>query len=160
MIGSHLIASLAAIALMFVCYGAPQASEQSWTKFETHLQACSEKHGYERRRSRTLGEHELGPGERAWRECAYSGVRSILMPRSGLEDSFTRVIVQDKVMTDKVAEGKMTRDERQQRLEKLVAQLHAAEKRKAAQEMDKMHADFTARMDEIRRMQRLNRIMR
>ena len=159
MIGKSVFTALLA-ALLLPPWSVVRASEVSWAKFEVHLQACSDKHGYNRKRSGNLGDHELGRGERAWRECAYDGVRSILIPGSGLDGAYRRVIVQDKVMTDKVANGDMARGERQARLEKLVAQLHAAEEQRAPQEMDKMHAQFMARMHEMRRMQRLNGIMR
>jgi len=160
MIGTYIrIAAVVALSLSFLPAGV-QASEESWTKFEAHLQECTAKHGYDRKRERNLGEHELGTGELAWRECAYDGVRKLLIPASGLDSSYRRVIVQDKVMTDKVAKGDLTRRERAKRLEELVSQLRAAELQRAPQEMDQAHAEFMQRMVELRRMKRLNGIMR
>ena len=87
-------------------------------------------------------------------------MRTILIPDSGMADAYRSVIVQDKTMTDKVEKGEMTRAQRQSRLAELIEQLRAAEEERAVIQMEKTHAEFMQRVDEMRRMRRLDGIMR
>ena len=77
--------------------------------------SCTQQHGYDPANPGQLGEHELGTGEKAWRECLYAGIRADLVPRSSLPDGYERIIAQDIAFTAAIEAGKMTRFERWQR---------------------------------------------
>jgi hypothetical protein len=88
-------------------------------KFLKHLAGCTRQHGYDPTAQNGLGPHELGRNEMPWRECAYEGIRRIIVPASALPEMYEDLIAEDRKMTEAVVQGTMTRDDRRSRIEVL-----------------------------------------
>lgn len=150
---------------------APAAAQDVDARLErlrAHLASCTAEHGYDPARSGNVGEHELAPGEAAWRGCAYQGVREIMVPGSAVPDAYEALIALDRVITRDVEAGKSTRDDRRARIRTMVDDIVAREKTAAGgsgaastdEEMSKMRDEFMARQEEIKRMRRFQQMMR
>jgi hypothetical protein len=121
-----------AIAALLAGFGlAAQAVEETRPEahaaFEAGLARCTELYGYAPSLGAKLGPHELGKGERDWRDCAYHVVRKTLMPGSNAPKAYELAIKQDREMTAAVARGELTRDERRRELDALFESLRATE---------------------------------
>ena len=157
----------AALAVLVLVLGAPDApadSDAAWGKLDAEIERCTTKHDYDGDDAATLGDNELGASERAWRECVYAGIRKIVIPHSRVPDAYRRFIAQDKVMTNKVERGDMTRAERRAQNEAFVAKLEAAEAAAPAaaaagdaqaKELEGMRDELRARQAELQRMRRI-----
>lgn len=106
---------------------------------------CKDKHGYDWRNPGDLGEHELGVGEKAWRDCVYAGVRAEIVPQSNVPEQYERMIDDDIRYTAAIEAGEMTRFERWQknRFGRQVAATNEAmaestEEQEAAERLDKV----------------------
>jgi hypothetical protein len=105
--------------------------DQAFSAFQAHLKGCTTTYGFDPAAAQNLGPYELGPHEREWRNCAYEGIQQILIPKSSSPDMYYRAISQDQLMTDLIEQKKMTRAERQQRLDQIRAQVLGAERNAA-----------------------------
>jgi len=76
---------------------------------------CTAMHGYDWRNPGDIGQSELAPGEKAWRDCVYAGIRRDVIPRSAVPEDYERIIAEDQQFTRAIEAGTMTRDERWQR---------------------------------------------
>lgn len=81
------------------------------------LEACQRDSGYQ-----PLAESEakLGPGEQAYRDCLYRGMEELVLPAITPEEVrgwYRDLIAEDRRLTEAVAAGRMTRGERQVRLD-------------------------------------------
>ena len=95
------------------------------------MAACTKTHGYDPNTATSLGEHELGKNELPWRECVYDAVRDYTQTHPDLAGQYEQFINEDITMTNAVQSGSMTRAQRRQRLEELIAQIEEAEKKHA-----------------------------
>ena len=55
---------------------------------------------------------EVGPAERAWRSCVYIGVEAYIIPGTVVSKLFRRLIEKDRILTDQVERGEISRRER------------------------------------------------
>jgi hypothetical protein len=94
--------------------------DKALDQFVEHLDECTQKHGYENEKTSHLDDHELAPNEREWRACAYAGVKSLLVANAEDPAPYERIVKEDREMTDAVVAGKLTRAERQARLDELI----------------------------------------
>jgi len=158
--------------LCFVFSGRIYAEDfnQKLEKLRTDISGCTEKTGYNSARSGNLGDHELGAGERKWRECVYQGIRDIMIPGSGIPTAYSTLISRDKVMTNNIEAKKLSRKERKARLDKVIASIKqreaaAAVAQKGAQQgvstqqLEEQGKQFEERMAEIERMRDIQSIM-
>lgn len=90
-------------------------------RFAAHLDECTAQYGFDPDATEGVGERELAPNEREWRACAYSGVETGLIPDSAVPDAYRRLIAEDRVLTEAVGAGTITREERRERIEELFA---------------------------------------
>ena len=88
---------------------------------------CTARHGYDPESASGLGAHALGNGEREWRECIYGGIEKILMPKTLTPEPYRTAITEDRKMTESIAEGKMTRAQRRERVQEIVAEIDRIE---------------------------------
>jgi hypothetical protein len=146
--GLRRIAAVALVGLLAACageQGAPKhektAVELSHERFLAYLDNCSATYGTDPRTA-TVGEKELVAHEREWRSCAYEGIRTIIMPASTYSQDYAEMIAEDQVMTEKVAQGEMTRTERRARLDAMREEIAAKEAK--ASELSAEHAERNA----------------
>ena len=158
--------------LCFVFSGRIYAEDfnQKLEKLRNDISGCTEKTGYNSARSGNLGDHELGAGEREWRECVYQGIRDIMIPGSAIPTAYSTLISRDKVMTNNIEAKKLSRKERKARLDKVIASIKqreaaAAVAQKGAQQgvstqqLEEQGKQFEERMAEIERMRDIQSIM-
>lgn len=123
--------SLASLVLCGCLAGPARAVEETRPEahaaFEAGLVRCTELYAYSPSLGAKLGPHELGKGERDWRDCAYHVVRKTLMPGSNAPKAYELAIREDREMTAAVARGELSRDERRRRLDALFESLRATE---------------------------------
>ena len=158
--------------LCFVFSGRIYAEDfnQKLENLRNDISGCTEKTGYNSARSGNLGDHELGAGERKWRECVYQGIRDIMIPGSAIPTAYSTLISRDKVMTNNIEAKKLSRKERKARLDKVIASIKqreaaAAVAQKGAQQgvstqqLEEQGKQFEERMAEIERMRDIQSIM-
>lgn len=123
-----------AIALALPACGFSAAAPDA-SKVQKHLaeytKRCTEIHGYDPSATSALGPHTLGVGEREWRDCVYKGVEKHVIPKAFAPEAYRRAIEEDRKMTEDVAGGRMTRLERQERIQALLAEIDRREEAEA-----------------------------
>jgi hypothetical protein len=130
-----LLVRLVAVAAIAACAEPPppispgQRLAEAREQLTAQLAQCSETHGYAPRTATGVGAHELAPGELAWRQCAYDAVRVYARANPSLASLYEQLIAEDIAMTTAIQQGTMTRSERQLRIDRLRAQIDAAETR-------------------------------
>jgi hypothetical protein len=138
-------------------------------KLRTYLKACTQEHGYDPDRARNYGEHEIAAGEMKWRECAYDGVRKIMVPESSVPNSYQTLISLDRVMTKEIRNDNRTREQRRTRITQMLDHILAQEKsklssagdaRKEQEDLVKTRNELTARLRELEKMRRIESMMR
>jgi len=133
-------------------------------RLQAHLDSCTQKYGYDPQRTRRFAENEIAPGEDKWRDCAYDGIRKIMVPASAVPNAYQTLIALDRVMTREIRDGKRTRAEREDRIKKFIDSTLAQEKKapgngdaqgqteQQGDELEKMRAELAARQREITKM--------
>jgi hypothetical protein len=159
-----------AAALLFPTPGAvaDEGVDARVERLRGHLQSCTQRYGYDPDRVRSLGPHEIGPGELKWRDCAYRGIREIMVSASAVPETYDTLIGLDRVMTRDIEAGKRTRDERRQRIQQLIDDILAREKKAGEppeaelteEEMERRRDEFVLRQRELQRMRRIESMMR
>jgi hypothetical protein len=61
----------------------------------------------------------LAPHERAWRRCLYATVEQLLLPAVRLGDLYRLLLIEDRRLTEALADGGIGREERADRLREL-----------------------------------------
>ena len=107
--------------------GAKVYMEPAFKKFDAHLAECTRKTGYDRDNVAKLGKFEIAPGEDQWRECAYQGVKTIIIPQTRSPGLYTTLIQTHQILTDNVKNKVTTRNQRRARIEALVADIRRKE---------------------------------
>jgi hypothetical protein len=143
------------------CAAQPAApADDGWIALQSRLTGCTERHGYDPAATGTLGPHELGTGERAWRACFYAAIEETLARRSTIPEAYQRLIDEDRRMTDAIEAGSLTRAERRQRLEEQVHNLRLSERLNeeiaTAQEHERVRRD----LERMRQLQEFERLVR
>jgi hypothetical protein len=164
-------ATAVAFACMLPCLAVADAVDARLDALHAYLASCTQEFGYDSKHSASFAEHEIAPGEAKWRDCAYDGIRKIMVPSSAVPATYDTLIALDKVMTREIPGGKRSRAERKQRIGKMIDDIIAKEKaasqggssqNKAASEAEllKERNQFMAREREMRKMRRIQGMMR
>ena len=117
----------------------PQKIVDLYPMFERHMNDCSKTFNFDPREIKNVRENELAPGEIPWRDCVYRGVEKFVIPETALPTDYRQIVAEDRIMTNKIAGGELTRTERRNRLEVLIQSVrakeehHLQEQRKKAQ---------------------------
>lgn len=82
---------------------------------DARLNDCTAIHNYNPNEAWGLGQYELAPTERAWLECAYTGVEKIIVPNTAFPKLYREAVTRHKSMTNLVERGELTRAERRKR---------------------------------------------
>jgi hypothetical protein len=112
------LGALLALILGACASGTGTSAEE---RFAAHLDECTARYGFDPDATAAVGDRELAPNEREWRACAYAGVDTILIPNSSVPDAYRRLVDEDRVLTEAVAAGTITRQERRERIDQLFA---------------------------------------
>ena len=94
---------------------------------ESHLDGCTQSFGTDPTEAKDVGDFELVQNERAWLDCAYQGIETIMMPNSDQPDLYRNFIAESRALTDLVERREITRAQRKTRIHKLVAEIEDAE---------------------------------
>ena len=152
--------SLALAVLLCTAAGGSSAQDLDArvSRLETYLGDCTQKHGYDPDAANNVGEHEIAPGEANWRNCAYEGIRNIMIPGSAAAGAYRYLIAFDRTLTQQIESGKLTRDKRKERLQKAIddalAQDQAASGGRTAEESARNEAEVQAERNEMVRRSR------
>jgi hypothetical protein len=92
--------------------GSPAYLEQEYTAFREGLRECTARTGYDPEQQQTLGPYDLGTGELAWRECAYSALLKVVIPNTAEPRLYHALIEKDKELTLGIQEKRVTREQR------------------------------------------------
>jgi hypothetical protein len=114
---------------------------------------CTKRYGYDPEAASKLGSNVLGPGEREWWGCVYQGIEKYLIPRTLSPDIYRRVIAEDRKMTEAVANGEMTRAQRQARVQQMLEEINRIEEANQAklQRQTMSRLEMEMRQDMMRR---------
>ncbi len=83
------------------------------------LRDCSGRNDYDPD-DPALPQNALAPHELKWRDCAYAAARDYTRVNTALALSFGTLIDEDRRMTQAIADGRMTRFDRRQRLQEMI----------------------------------------
>jgi hypothetical protein len=146
---ASLQAAIATVALAVVtaACGAPSASRDiagtreivtARGELDDYMAQCTKRYGYDPEAASKLGSNVLGPGEREWRGCVYQGIEKYLIPRTLSPDVYRRA-AEDRKMTEAVANGEMTRAQRQARVQQMLEEIERIEEANRAKlQMDRL----------------------
>ena len=119
-------------------------------QLDDYMAQCTKRYGYDPEAASKLGSSVLGPGEREWRGCVYQGIEKYLIPRTLSPDIYRQAIAEDRKMTEAVANGEMTRAQRQARVQQMLEEIDRIEQvNRAKLEMDRL--EMETRQDMMRR---------
>jgi len=135
-------------------------SAADWQALEAKMGDCSRIHGYDPAAAADIPQHELGAGERAWRECVYDGIRVTLMARSEAPEMYQQLIDTDRRMTDSVEQGALSRQERRQRLEEYVRNIRFSEEINESVATAQEHERIRRDLERMRQQQEFERLVR
>ncbi len=96
-------------------------------RLESYLSQCTQTFGLDPRKESGLSENELAPNERDWLDCAYKGIERIMIPNSDFPGMYRDFIAEAKSLVDLMERGEVTRTQRRNRLQTLIAQIENAE---------------------------------
>jgi hypothetical protein len=151
---SSLQAAIATLALAVVtaACGASSASRHiagtreivmARGQLDDYMAQCTKRYGYDPEAASQLESNALGSGEREWRECVYLGIEKYLIPRTLSPDVYRRAIVEDRKMTEAVANGQMTRAQRQARVQQMLDEIDRIEEANRAKlQMDRLEMEM------------------
>jgi hypothetical protein len=91
------------------------------------LGQCTQTFGYDPNSVTGVAENQLAPHELQWRQCGYDAVRKYARSHPALTAQYEQLINEDITMTNAIQAGAMTRSQRRQRIEALIAQIKSAE---------------------------------
>jgi hypothetical protein len=150
------------LAVMTAACGAPSTSRdiagsreivRARGQLDDHMADCTKRYGYDPEAASKLGSNVLGSGEREWRGCVYQGIEKYLIPRTQSPDVYRQAIVEDRKMTEAVANGEMTRAQRQARVQQMLEEIDRIEEANQAklerQTMSRLEVEM--RQDMMRR---------
>lgn len=121
-------------------------------ELDVYLDACSGTAGADPRGVEDVGDYELVPNERAWLDCAYEGVERIMIPGSSIPEMYRNLIAESRALTNLVERGEVTREQRQMRIDELVADIEDAELTGLiARELEQSEEQRRANEEELRR---------
>jgi hypothetical protein len=109
---------------------------ESRAKLTLALNHCTELHGYAPGLPEGIAEHAMAPGELEWRECAYQAIRDHVRANPEMRERYERLIAEDSQMTAAVQAGTLTRSQRRERLNELIAEIREVEDARARSELD------------------------
>jgi hypothetical protein len=112
---------------------------------------CTARYGYDPDTASGLGPHVLGAGEREWRECVYRGVEKYLIPNSQTPEVYRKAIAEDREMTASIAAGKITRTQRQARVQDLLEEIDRIEAANMARIVQERNAADRVMREEMQR---------
>jgi polyhydroxyalkanoate synthesis regulator phasin len=146
---------LAAIA----AFPASGAEPVDFSAFHMRLAACSTQTDYYPEDTADLGPHELGRNEREWSACAYKGVEELVLPYTEFPEDYKAIMASHRQLTDQVESGTITREERRQRMQAMLAAIRTkeVEAADAARRQAEALTDANRRRAEMERIQEQQR---
>lgn len=148
------IRAVGLVALVAAC-AATTASQNIATarkQLDAHLAECTARYGYPEPTS-DLGPYILGAGEREWRECVYQGVEKYMIPNTPSPEAYRKAIAEDREMTVGIATAKMTRTQRQARVQQLLEEIERTEEANRVKREQQMETMDWLVKEELRREQ-------
>ncbi len=125
---------------------------------DDYLAECTARHSYDPKSASSLGPYALGAGEREWRECVYQGVEKFLVPKTLSPEAYRTAIAEDRKMTESVANGKMTRAQRGERIQEIVKEIDRIEEANQAK-LQMQAIDGTTKQETQRQLYVTRRMM-
>ncbi|MCG3145502.1 MAG: hypothetical protein HONDAALG_03113 [Gammaproteobacteria bacterium] len=140
-------AALVTLAVLLPRAAAALTPEEVRARLDADLSQCTQRYGFDPA-ARDLPERALAPGERAWRECAYEGVQKHMIPNSTIPDVYLQLIGEDRMLTDRLDRGEITRAQRRQRLDQLIERIRRAERERSQTEQQRLTDYMDHQLDE------------
>jgi len=117
------------------------------------LSQCTTTYGYDPKAVTGIPENQLAPHELQWRQCGYDAANRYVRAVPAMNDKYQQLINEDITMTNAIQAGTMTRSQRRQRIEELIAQIKTAEEsliQASAEEQDRQTEQVRQVVDQIR----------
>ncbi len=96
-------------------------------RLESYLLQCTQTFGLDPRKESGLSENELAPNERDWLDCAYKGIERVMIPNTDFPGMYRDFIAEAESLVGLMERGEVTRTQRRNRLQILIAQIENAE---------------------------------
>ena len=125
-----------------------------------HMANCTSTHEYDSNEAETLGDHELGQGELAWRQCVYEGIETIMVPVTTIPSWYRKIVAEDQELTARVEAREITRTDRKRRILALrdqILNVEAAIKMETERRRRETLEDIQREMDSQRDLERVQR---
>ena len=142
--------AIATVALV-ACGPASSSREAAGTReivtarrqLDDHMAECTQRYGYDPEAGAKLAANVLGSGEREWRGCVYQGIEKYVIPRTLSPDVYRRAIAEDRNMTEAIANGDMTREQREARVKQMLEEIDRIEgTNRVNQDIDRLEMEL------------------
>lgn len=127
LVAAGILAALAGCANQNTTADPHQALMAARQQLVADLGQCTQTYGYDPKAATGIPEHQLAPHELQWRQCGYDAVNRYARAYPALTGRYQQLINEDITMTNAIQAGTMTRKQRHQRIEELIAQIKSAE---------------------------------
>ena len=132
------------LAIVVSCVPSEPAMDRSYYQAHqtllTHISDCTNLHGYDPDKTDGPGVHRVGPTERKWRSCVYFGIEAFIIPATVVPKLFRRLIEKDRMLTNQVERGKISRRERKAEIKKILELIKREEEQYLAAEEQRLRA--------------------
>jgi hypothetical protein len=119
---------LAACASQSSSIPAPQsASIEARDKLVSDMRQCSQQYDYNPSTVADVAENALAPNELEWRKCAYDAILGYAQSNPAMIGKYQQLVYDDIVMTTHIQKYSMTRSNRSDRLNRLIADMRKME---------------------------------
>ena len=108
--------------------------QQADAQFHARFEDCKRIHNYDSETPPKLGEYDLAPTERAWQECVYDAVRKHLIPATLSPELYEAAIRTSQTLTNGIEKETVTRSQRKEKMDEIIAQIEAEERSNALAE--------------------------
>jgi hypothetical protein len=120
--------ALAACASQQLSTTGPQnGSIEARDKFVSDMRQCSQQHGYNPTAASDVAENALASNELEWRKCAYDAILAYARSNPAMTGKYQQLVYNDIVMTNHIEKHSMSRSNRSDRLNRLIAELKRME---------------------------------
>jgi hypothetical protein len=130
----HLILLAVSVLGLTACAGQPSSTPTPQTasiapraKLVSDMRQCAQQHGYNPSTVAGVAETALAPNELEWRKCAYDAILDYARSNPEMIGKYQQLVYDDIVMTTHIQKHSMTRTNRSDRLNRLIADMKQME---------------------------------
>ncbi|HIF52148.1 MAG TPA: hypothetical protein EYQ42_11590 [Thiotrichaceae bacterium] len=145
--------------LLFMSVINPVQSEEKINQaFSKFLSKCTTESDYDPNNTKISDKYTLAKGERAFLDCAYTGIEKNIIPESYIPNQYKDLIKSHRKWTNEVEKKLLTRSERRSRTLIVIGRLEKLDSQQKDLMIEQMQRTREVMMEDIRKRE-LHRLM-